>query len=183
MIRARSALDSPTRTTVSTVGGSGLEWGGWLEFVDKQERITSPSLAFLVDVFVNVVRLLPKEIRGNLNDRYDAATSQQRIDHVFPISWFPTMVLSLEFKKPIPSESDAHASRTVGIYSVGRFLDDPDHRHDTHVEIWSAPSNVGEGVDSGEWRSKQVCLATATQMSLTLPLTVNETRAKRDAKL
>ena len=93
------------------------------------------------------------------------------------------MVLSLEFKKPIPSTSDVHSSRTVGIYSVGQFLDDPDHRHDTYVEIWSAPSNVGEGVDSGEWRSKQVCLATATQMSLTIPLAVNTAKAKRDAKL
>ena len=180
VIKAQSAPDSPTRTTVSTVGGGGLEWGGWLEFVDKEERITSPSLAFLVDVFVNLVRLLPKEVRGNLDARCDAAMSRRKSMLISIISWFPTMVLSLEFKKPIPS---IYASRTVGIYSVGRFLDDPDHRHDTYVEIWTAPSNVGEGVDSGEWRSKQVCLATATQMSLTIPLSVNVARAKRDAKL
>ena len=181
VIKAQSAPDSPTRTTVSTVGGGGgLEWGGWLEFVNKEERITSPSLAFLVDVFVNLVRLLPKEVRGNLDARCDAATSRQKSMLIAIISWFPTMVLSLEFKKPIPS---TYASRTVGIYSVGRFLDDPDHRHDTYVEIWTAPSNVGEGVDSGEWRSKQVCLATATQMSLTIPLSVNVARAKRDTKL
>ena len=180
VIKARNSLDSPTRTKASTIGDGGLEWGGWLEFVDKQESITSPSLAFLVDVFVNLMRLLPKEVRGSLDARYDTATSLQGIDHVLAISWFPTMVLSLEFKKPIPS---TYASRTVGIYSVGRFLGDPDHRHDTYVEIWSAPSNVGEGVDSEEWRSKQVCLATATQMSLTIPLSVNVARAKRDAKL
>ena len=74
VIKARNAVDSPTRTTI---GGGGLEWGGWLEFVDKQECITSPSLAFLVDVFVNLVRLLPKEVRGNLDARYDTATFQQ----------------------------------------------------------------------------------------------------------
>ena len=78
VIKAQSAPDSPTRTTVSTVGGGGLEWGGWLEFVDKDERITSPSLAFLVDVFVNLVRLLPKEVRGNLDARCDAATSRRK---------------------------------------------------------------------------------------------------------
>ena len=102
-----------------------------------------------------------------------------RTDHVFGTgSWFPTMVLSLEFKSPIPPASEAYAARTVGIYSVGRFVSDPHHRHDTYVEVWSAPSKIGEGVDAGEWRSKQVCLATATQMSLTLPPEVNEARAR-----
>ncbi len=72
VIEARNEPDSPTRTTSSTIGGGGLEWGGWLEFVDPGERITSPSLAFLVDVFVDMVRLLPKEVRGNLHARYAA---------------------------------------------------------------------------------------------------------------
>jgi len=166
VIKARNGPDSSARTTSSTIGGGGLEWGGWLEFVDPGERITTPSLAFLVDIFVDLVRLLPKEVRGDLH-----------------ASWFPTMVLSVEFKSPIPRDSDTHSNRTVGIYSVGRFLGDPDHRHDTYVEVWTAPSNVGEGEDSGDWRSKQVCLATATQMSLTVPLAVNEARGKRDAKL
>ncbi|KAF8636037.1 hypothetical protein AX15_000194 [Amanita polypyramis BW_CC] len=164
VIEAKNATDSPTRTTESTVGGGGLEWGGWLEFLDKDERITSPSMAFLVDVFENVVRLLPKEVRGGLHG-----------------SWFPTMVLSLEFKSPIPPPaSDVHAARTVGIYSVGRFVNDPDHRHDSYVEVWTAPSNIGEGAEAEGWRRKQVCLATATQMSLTVPVEVNE---RKRAKL
>ncbi|KAF8630933.1 hypothetical protein AX17_005290 [Amanita inopinata Kibby_2008] len=165
-IVVKNQLDSPTRTKSSTVGGGGLEWGGWFEFVDKNEKVTNSSLAFLVDILVNVPRLLPSEVRGNLHN-----------------SWFPTMVLSFEFKHPIPWPSITHADRTVGIYSVGRFLNDPDHRHDTYVEIWSAPSNIGEGADTGDWRDKQVCLATATQMALAMPFEVNEAKAKKDAKI
>lgn len=166
VIAAKNRIDSPTRTTNSTVGGGGLEWAGWLEFMDKGEKITSPSLAFLVDIFVNTPRLLPRAMKGNLG-----------------ASWFPTMVLSIEFRSPIPPPSAVHADRTVGIYSLGRFLNDPDHRHDSYVEVWTAPSNIGEGTDSKDWRSGQVCLATATHMSLTVPLEVNEAKGKRDAKL
>ena len=69
VMEAKNAIDSPTRTTESTIGGGGLEWGGWLEFVDEDEKVTSPSMALLVDVFVNLVSLLPKEVRGNLHNR------------------------------------------------------------------------------------------------------------------
>src|SRR6266478_5702735 len=34
VIVGKNRIDNPTRTTSSTVGGGGLEWGGWLEFVD-----------------------------------------------------------------------------------------------------------------------------------------------------
>lgn len=176
ILRARNAIDSPTRTMRSTIGGGGLEWGGWLEFVDKNERITSSSLAFLADMFINMVALLPEEIRGD----------NKRDGLVGPLSWFPTIVLALEFKTPIPRASDVISGRTVGIYSNGRFLNDPDHRHDTYVEVWSAPCNIGEGEepeDSGDWRSKQVCLATATQMSLTMPPGLNVALGKKASRL
>jgi hypothetical protein len=166
VIVAKNTIDSATRTTTSTVGGGGLEWGGWLEFVDKKETITSPSLAFLVDIFVNTPRLLPRKLRGNLGE-----------------SWFPTMVLSIEFRSPIPPPSAVHSRRTVGIYSIGRFSNDPNNRHDSYVEVWTAPSNVGEGTDSEDWRTKQVCLATATHMSIAVPYGVNEAKGKVKAKL
>ncbi|KAK2459701.1 hypothetical protein APHAL10511_008346 [Amanita phalloides] len=156
IIQARNAVDSPTRTTSSTIGGGGLEWGGWLEFVDVDDTITNSSLAFLADYFVSPVRLVP-EVRRD-----------------FDKSRLATMVLSLEFKSPTVPSTD----RTVGIYTIGRFIGDPLHRHDVQVEIWSAPSNIGEGTDSGGWRSKAVCLATVTQMVVMLPLE----RAKRDTK-
>lgn len=51
-------------------------------------------------------------------------------------------------------------------------------RHDAHVEVWTAPSNIGEGTYVDNWRDHQVCLATATQMALTLPMQVNEKLGK-----
>jgi len=91
------------------------------------------------------------------------------------------MTLAIEFKSPIPPPSKFHASRTVGIYSSGKFINDPQGRHDAYVEVWSAPCNIGEGTEVEGWREHQVCLAVATQMALTIPMEVNHERAKRDA--
>jgi len=96
------------------------------------------------------------------------------------------MTLSIEFKNKIPSPSSVHADRTVGLYSFGRFITAPQGRHDVYVEVWTAPSNIGEGRDvSDNWRDDQVCLAVATQMALTLPMEVNERlgKANTSAKL
>ena len=69
-ILAKNQIDSPTRTNSSTIGGGGLEWGSWFEFTDKDDRITNPSLAFLVDIFMNAPTLLPKSERVGLTTRY-----------------------------------------------------------------------------------------------------------------
>ena len=69
-ILAKNKIDSPTRTDSSTIGGGGLEWGAWFEFTDKDDRITNPSLAFLVDIFLNIPTLLPKSERVGLTTRY-----------------------------------------------------------------------------------------------------------------
>ncbi|CAA7262979.1 unnamed protein product [Cyclocybe aegerita] len=160
-IRSRNSPDHPKRTNSSTVGGGGLEWGSWLELVDKSERITNPALAFLVDIFSNTPTLLPRSERPGLE-----------------ISWFPTMTLSIEFKNKIPPPSSSHADRTVGIYSSGSFMTPPQGRHDVYVEVWSAPTNIGEGDPRENWRDDQVCLAVATQMALALPMEVNERKGR-----
>lgn len=90
------------------------------------------------------------------------------------------MTLAIEFKSPIPPASKFHASRTVGLYSSGRFLNDPHGRHDAYVEVWTAPCNIGEGTEVEGWREHQVCLAVATQMALTIPMEVNRRQAKKD---
>ena len=69
-ILARNTVDSPTRTHSSTIGGGGLEWAAWSGFTDKDERITNPSLAFLVDIFMNTPALLPKSEKIGLKHRY-----------------------------------------------------------------------------------------------------------------
>ncbi|KAF8073935.1 thioesterase-like superfamily-domain-containing protein [Lyophyllum atratum] len=164
-ILAKNALDHPNRTSASTVGGDGLEWGAWLTFEDKRDQITNPALAFLVDIFTNMVGLLPPSERQGLGK-----------------SWLPTMVLAMEFKAPIPSSSATHASRTVGLYSSGKFMNDG--RHDAYVEVWTAPCDIGEGKELPGWREKQVCLAIATQMAYVMPFGVNLGKGKKkEAKL
>ena len=68
-ILAKNLPDSPNRTSSSTVGGGGVEWGAWFEFSGKDERITNPSLCFLVDIFLNTPTLLPKSERVGLTTR------------------------------------------------------------------------------------------------------------------
>ncbi|KAF9533078.1 thioesterase-like superfamily-domain-containing protein [Crepidotus variabilis] len=149
-IIAKNSVDHPNRTNSATVGGGGLEWGGWFEF--KKDHITNPALAFLVDIFVNTPALLP---------------SASRHESTSP-TWFATVALSVEFKNRIPSPSPQHvgAERTVGIYSSGRFITSPQGRHDISVEIWTSPSNIGEGEPTDSWRENQLCLAIAVDMQI-----------------
>lgn len=68
-ILAKNKVDGPNRTNSSSVGGGGLEWGTWFEFKDKDEKITTPSLAFLADIFLNTPTLLPKSEKRGLSTR------------------------------------------------------------------------------------------------------------------
>ncbi|KAF8214992.1 thioesterase-like superfamily-domain-containing protein [Mycena galopus ATCC 62051] len=167
-LRAQNLPDSPTRTSSTTIGGGGLVWGAWFQLTGPDEHITPTSIAFLADIFINLPSLLPRSQRNGL---------------VSAETWFPTMSLSIEFKAPIPPPSERHSARTVGLYSTGTFLGEPQGRHDAYVEIWTAPSNLGEGMEKDGWRDDQFCLATATQMALTVPMAVNAERAKYDAPL
>ncbi|KAF9007563.1 thioesterase-like superfamily-domain-containing protein [Cyathus striatus] len=99
------------------------------------------------------------------------------------ISWFPTVTMSIEFKAPIPPLSPRHANRTVGLYSTGRFMGNPQAKHDAYVEVWTAPCNLGEGMPVEGWRDEQVCLAIATQMALMVPMEVNAKQGKGASKL
>lgn len=90
------------------------------------------------------------------------------------------MTLSIEFKAPIPPPSEYHASRTVGIYSNGRFMTHPQSRHEAYVEIWTAPSNIGENKSIDGWRDKQICLAIATQMALVIPFDEADKKMDRE---
>ncbi|KAK0221538.1 thioesterase-like superfamily-domain-containing protein [Armillaria fumosa] len=163
-IRTKAALNSPTRTNEATIGGGGVEGGTWFGLTDRDERITTPSLALFADAFLNIPVLIPKSQPQALR-----------------WGWFPTMVITLEFKFPIPPPSKDHASRTVGMFWRGHFINDPQGRHETYVELWSAPSDIGEGVEVDGWRDKQVCLAVANQMSLSLPMEVNLKQGSNDS--
>ena len=95
------------------------------------------------------------------------------------ISWFPTMVMAIDFKFKIPKIPGRYAKRTVGLYAYGNFMQDG--RHDNSVEVWTAPCELREkGTNlSKDWRKDQFCLAVSTQMALTLPISVNEKRRSK----
>ena len=97
---------------------------------------------------------------------------------MFSFSWYPTMVLSIEFKNKLPPSSAEHSIRTVGIYSRGNFVSPPQARHESSCEIWTAPSNIGVGKPTSDWRDHQMCLAISTQMALVMPMEVNERKGK-----
>lgn len=65
----RNEPTSSTRTNSDTVGGGGLDWAGWFELTSEGEKITTPSLCFLADIFVNSVALLPEDHREGLGER------------------------------------------------------------------------------------------------------------------
>jgi len=93
--------------------------------------------------------------------------------------WLPTLALTIQFFHPIPpTSSPDHASRTVGLYVTSNFMVDPHGRHDTNVEVWTAPSSIGEGEVREGWRDKQVCLATASQMALAMPASLVRKKSK-----
>lgn len=87
--------------------------------------------------------------------------------------------MTVEFMARIPSSPD-YVSRTVGLYSESRFLTDPHGRHNAHVEVWTAPSAIGQGEIEVGWRDKQYCIAVVDQMALTLPMDLNHRQGSKN---
>ncbi|KZP26973.1 hypothetical protein FIBSPDRAFT_818907 [Athelia psychrophila] len=162
MYKEQNAPGRPQRTDSQTIGGGGVKWAAWFELTNESEVINTPSLCFLADIFQKAPVLLPESEKVGLGT-----------------SWFPTMVLNIEFKFPIPKTSADHSTRTVGIYSSTHFMNDPQGRTNPYIEVWTAPCNIGEGQANKNWRETQFCLATSTQMALTVPMEVNQRQASR----
>ncbi|KAK7035934.1 thioesterase-like superfamily-domain-containing protein [Favolaschia claudopus] len=160
-LQAQNAPDSPNRQ--ATEGGGLAVWGAWIEYKDENERITPSSLAFFADCVETMGHLFPPVITGHETK-----------------PWLPTLNLTLEWKAPIPPPSAMHSGRTVGIYLTSGFLSEPQCRHTTIIEVWTAPSNIGQGTPVEGWRDAQVCLGVATQMQLMVNPSVN---AKAGTKL
>ncbi|KIK69774.1 hypothetical protein GYMLUDRAFT_34172 [Collybiopsis luxurians FD-317 M1] len=161
-IAVRNLADSSHRTTSDTIGGGGLDYGLWCGFRDKGETVTVSSIPFLADISSNVPLLLPKEYRKGLGK-----------------SWFPTLVMTIEYKYSMTKTMKAHSDRTVGIFSSTNFLQGELGRHDMYTEVWTAPCDVGENVEATEgWRDNQICLAVSTQMALTVSVEKNFARGK-----
>ncbi|KAJ7491029.1 thioesterase-like superfamily-domain-containing protein [Mycena latifolia] len=156
------AQNNASAHSSATRAGGLAVWGAWIELVGAEERITPAALAFLADCIHTFGTLVPPSVTG--------------ID--LRSLWLPSLALSLEYKASIPPPSALHAARTVGVYLISGFVSAPQGRHDTCVEIWTAPANIGEGAEVEGWRDAQVCLAVATQMQLMVSGTVNEAKGK-----
>jgi hypothetical protein len=148
--RMFSEVNSGSHDALEKIGGGGVESAQWMELVGNEtDRIRPSFMGLLTDMNGGFPALLP-------------GTGTH--------GWLPTMALTIQFFHPIPTASSPdHASRTVGLYVTSRFMVDPHGRHDTNVEVWTAPSNIDEGQVREGWRDKQVCLAVATQMALWKP--------------
>ncbi|KAF7323422.1 hypothetical protein HMN09_00123100 [Mycena chlorophos] len=135
-------------------------WGAWIELRESEERITPASLAFFADCFANLSSMWPADVTNGGS------------------GWTPTLTLSLEYKHPVPPASDTrYATRTLGVYAVSGHLGAPQNRHNTFVEIWTAPSVIGSRTPIRDnWEEDQVCLAVASQMQLLM----NGKEAKRN---
>ena len=97
-----------------------------------------------------------------------------------------TLVFSIEFKFPLPKPGDAHRSaRSVAVYNEGRFVNDPYMRHETYLELWTAPADIdaaakgdADKAKTAAWREHQRCLAVVHQMGMVLPMARMQKGAK-----
>lgn len=157
----------------------GLQWADYLTLRDEQESLRPSMLAFFADCFLSYPMLLPSLSTHRM---YAYFTSIGATEVNSLRSWMPTIAMTLEFKFPLPKPTDPHRSqRTVAIFTQSKFVNEPNARHDSTVELWTAPSNVGDGAipaDDG-WKEHQRCLAVSTQMALVIPAAVNRKQGAR----
>lgn len=88
--------------------------------------------------------------------------------------------MTIEFKAPLDVIlQDEYSSNTFGLYTLGRFMQDPMGRHETYLEVWSSPK-VGDGSNSenSDWRERQRILAIATHTALSIPISTIAMKAK-----
>lgn len=143
------------------LAGGGIECGRWVTLKGEESDHIRPSLiACFADMQLGFPTLLSDQ------------------PHHSP-GWQATLALNIQFFVPIPKPgSSHHATRTVGVYGRSNFLAAPYDRHDGYAEVWTAPTNIGEGEVEEGWRENQVCLASATQMAVVIPMALNLKQSK-----
>ncbi|GJE87432.1 thioesterase family protein [Phanerochaete sordida] len=140
----------------------GLVWGDYITLTDAGERLRPSLLAFFADCFRSYTVMIPTYSAQN--------------------SWLPTIVMTLEFKFPIPPPTDPNTSpRTVAVFTQSKFINEPNARNDSVIELWTAPADVGDGPLPADdsWKEHQRCLAVSTQMALVTPAAVNRKQGAR----
>ncbi|KAH7322080.1 thioesterase-like superfamily-domain-containing protein [Rhizoctonia solani] len=146
----------------------GLESGAWWELAGENEELHLSMIPFFADVFENTPSVL-SQIHGQGT----------------PAMWYPTMVMTIEFKRKLPQRGmTGYSSRTLGVYSRGSFLEHG--RHDMYGEMWSAPSCIGQpdGRDpsDGSWKKDMRCVAVTGQMALSVSIDINRSKGEKASK-
>ena len=72
----RNDPNSAMRTTAESVGGGGVEWGAWFELAHKDDKLTTSSMPFFCDSFLNLPYLLPKSEPGSVGGKKRLVSSQ-----------------------------------------------------------------------------------------------------------
>ncbi|EKM51300.1 uncharacterized protein PHACADRAFT_129179 [Phanerochaete carnosa HHB-10118-sp] len=115
---------------------SGTKLGHWYAWKDKREQITTTGLAVFADCFAPLPRVLMEPELGEL----DLCLPRVSI----------TLMMHIEFKACIPPPVSVHHSpRAVAVYNGGRLVHDPMMRHDTYVELWTAPRMPDDELPDG----------------------------------
>ncbi|KIP10427.1 hypothetical protein PHLGIDRAFT_115547 [Phlebiopsis gigantea 11061_1 CR5-6] len=140
----------------------GLRWGDYVTLLDEREQLRPSMLPFFADCFVSYPAKLPVLKDWNI--------------------WLPTMVMTIEFKAPVPKPTDPHlSSRRLAVYTQSKFINEPGARHDAYIEVWTAPPDDVDTTGDG-WKAHQRCLAVSTQMALVVPASVNYKKGEAAAK-
>ncbi|CUA73332.1 hypothetical protein RSOLAG22IIIB_10712 [Rhizoctonia solani] len=163
MARNRAKLEAGSGTHPG-----GLESGAWWELAGQEEELHLSMIPFFADVSESTPTIL-SQVHGDGT----------------PAMWYPTMVMTIEFKRKLPKKGLAgYSSRTLGVYSQGSFLEHG--RHDTYGEIWSAPSGIGQpdGRDSADdsWKKDMRCVAVTGQMALSVSIDINRSKGEKAGK-
>jgi len=72
-------------------------------------------------------------------------------------------------------DASGTGKRTVGIFVTVKFT--IEGRYELTSEIWTAPSEIGKGIEEDGWQDRMFCMASVTQSALTVPASVNFKKA------
>lgn len=76
VLLSRNDPNDAARTTSESVGGGGVEWGAWYELAHRDDKLTTSSIPFFCDAFVNLPILLPDSEPASMGGKRRLASSQ-----------------------------------------------------------------------------------------------------------
>ncbi|PWN53527.1 hypothetical protein IE53DRAFT_153698 [Violaceomyces palustris] len=137
-----------------------LDWGCWFNLLGEEDEgdqadegqlsMGNNVISFFADMMVNPVSNIPKELS-------------------FGPAWYPTLQLSIEFKRALPYEKTL---TRAGCFSTGKYIIRGQHEIDT--EIWSHPDDsdlLNQGQEIKVQGPQILCVS--RQLALTVPLKEN----------